>query len=119
MTTTTNELDHAALTRALELTLEGSDRGRAEQVRSMLADDGWHSAAEFCAYVRQCEHLQLAPWEEPPVHIPPDEIDAIIARGPNGNHQFGGAKLLKKLLAAGCSQFDPTPIDSITAAKRG
>jgi hypothetical protein len=116
--TTSNETDRAALARALDLTLTGGDQGRVQQVRRLLAEDGWHSAAEFCACVRQREHLQLAPWEEPPVHIPPDEIDAIIARGPLANNQFGGAKLLKKMLAHHVSIFDPTPIDTLAARAR-
>ena len=106
-------IDYAALERAMELTLDGKDRDRAEQVSRLLAQDGWRIAAEFCAYVRQREHLQLAPWEDPPSSIPPDEIDRIISRGPIDNHQFGGARLLKRMLANGVSAYDPCPIDSL------
>src|SRR3954454_2468322 len=110
---TISERDHEALERALQLTLFAKDRDRAEQVRDKLKTDGWLEAAEFCAYVRQCEHLSLSPWEDPPCFIDEDKIDAILERG------SGGARLLKKMLAAGLSQFDPTPIDSLAAAKQG
>lgn len=115
---TISERDHEALERALQLTLFGQDRVRAEQVRTKLKEEGWHEAAVFCSYVRQAEHLSLSPWEDPPVFIDEDKIDEIISRGANANTQFGGAKLLKKMLAAGISIYDPTPIDSLAAATR-
>jgi hypothetical protein len=113
-----DKVDLEALERALDLTLAEKDQGRVEQVRAMLAEDGWHEAATFATFHRQTEHLQLAPWEEAPCHIDPDHIDAIISRGPDNNNAFGAAKLLKRMLAHSISQYDPSPIDALAAAKR-
>src|SRR4051812_25463897 len=113
-----SELDRKALQRALDLTLAEKDQGRVEQIRSMLTDRSWQEVAEFCSYHRQGQHLSLQPWEDPPMCIDPDEIDAIIARGPNASNQYGGARLLKKMLAAGLSPFDPSPLNSLATKQR-
>ena len=52
------------------------------------------------------------------MEIDPDEIDNIIARGDQSDRLFGAAKLAKKMIAHGVSLYDPSPIDSIAAAKR-
>ncbi len=107
-----------ALDKAIELTMTADDDdGRAQQVRDIQLECGWWSAASFCAYVRQSEHLSLLPWEGAPCHIDPDEVDAIIAKGPLNNNAFGAAKLLKKMLKSGVSRWDPSPIDALAAAR--
>lgn len=114
-----DEIDRAALDKCLALTLADDDLDRAAQVRGMQIERGWWEAASFCAYHRQFEHLSLDPWESTPCWIDPDEIDAIIAKGPLNNHEFGAAKLLKKMLAHNVSRFDPSAIDAIAAASQG
>ena len=112
-----DDVDAAALDRALALTLVEPDPGRVEQVRWMHAERGWREAATFCSYHQQCAHLNLKPWEFPPCWIDPDQIETILAEGPSERKRFGGAKLLRRMLAAGVSQYDPTPLDSLAAAK--
>jgi len=114
-----DEVDREALNRALQMVLADPDRDRAAQVRSFLEDvdqdpdHGWWCAASFASYHRQFEHLQLDPWEAPPMEIDPDQIENIIARGDQSDRLFGAAKLAKKMIAHGVSLYDPTPIDSI------
>lgn len=96
-------VDREALNRALKLTLAQDEAGRREQVHSMLVDDGWWYAASFCVYHRQCEALNLKPWESPPCHVDEDDpYDHPKALG-----------LLKRMLSYGMSRYDPTPIDSL------
>jgi hypothetical protein len=39
-------------------------------------------AAMHAAHCRQFDHLQLSPWEAKSAQLDPDEIENIIARGP-------------------------------------
>jgi hypothetical protein len=110
-------LDRAALERAVALTLAEDDQGRVEQVKDMLATRCWLEVAEFCAYHQQGRNLNIKPWEYVPSWIEPDAIDAIIARGQDGQ-KYGAAKLLKRMLACGLSEFDPTPLESLAAVER-
>ena len=112
-----DELDIVAIDRAIEMTLADNDRTVRAQLRDELKSSWWE-AARFAAHHCQYHHLALRTWEEPPCDVDPDEIDRIIARGPASN-AFGGARLLKRMLAAGLSRFDPTPIESLEAVKRG
>jgi hypothetical protein len=112
------EVDRLALDRAIQLTLAEDDQGRVEQVQSMLKERSWGEVAEFCAYHQQSRSLNINPWESTPSSIDPNQIDEIIARGPEMNRKFGAARLLKKMLAAGVSSYDPTPLESIGRAKQ-
>jgi hypothetical protein len=89
-----NEVDRDALNRALQLTLAEEDQSRVEQFNAMLKERGWWSTASFCASHRQSIALGLFPWQSPPCDIDEDEI---------GIHDFGGAKLLKRMLSHGVS----------------
>jgi hypothetical protein len=110
-------LDRAALERAIQLTLAEDDQGRVEQVKDMLATRSWGEVAAFCAYHQQGRNLHIKPWEFVPCWIDQDEIDAIAARGQDGQ-KYGAARLLKRMLARGLSEFDPTPLESLAAVER-
>ena len=99
-------VDREALIRALQLTLSDDESGRAEQVCSMLTDDGWWYAASFCASHRQSAALNLKPWESPPCDADEDN--------PRGRDR-DAVRLLKRMLSHGVSRYDPTPVDSIEA----
>jgi len=107
--------DIAALELALAQTLAEPDR--VEQITSKLQDEDRMSVAEFCAYHRQCDTLNLDS-EVPPCWI--DDPDAAL-KGPNegswcwGAHQ--AARLVKQMTALGISKFDPDPVAAIEAAK--
>ena len=111
-----NTIDLAALDLAVDLTLGEADRDTVKTAREKLSED-WFEGALHCADHRQCEHLSLRPWETSPACLDPAELDSIIASGPQHN-SAGTARLLKKMLAAGISKYDPSPIDTLALIKR-
>lgn len=102
-------VDREALNRALQLTLAGDEPGRADQVRSMLTDNGWWYAASFCAYHQQCRMLNLAPWQSPPCHVDEDSPR---------DREHDAVRLLKRMLSHGVSRWDPDPIGAIATPSR-
>jgi hypothetical protein len=92
-------LDQDALQRAMTIA-RAMDRGRAEQLDAKLADEPWAEVAAFASHVCQIHALRLRPWERPPASIA-DNDD-----GPAGI-------LLRRLLAAGLSRFEPDPIAAL------
>jgi hypothetical protein len=99
--------DRDALERALKLTRQESE-GRAQQLLRMQLDDGWFYAARFASYSCQVDALHLKPWEHPPIWV--DDPDDYPDRE--------AARLLKRMLAAGVSRFDPDPMRALEAAER-
>jgi hypothetical protein len=101
-------VDRDALKRAMELTQ--TEPVRARQIADKLKTEGWRSVAEFAASC--CQHRALAtrPWELAPISV--DEDDPI----PDGDdHRRTGRaiKLLRRLLAAGLSRYEPDPIEAL------
>jgi hypothetical protein len=105
-----HKIDREALDRALEMTLAETDLGRPEQVRAMLAEDGWFYAASFCAYHRQCISLNLASYSTPPCHVDEDDI-----RPHRGDDK--ALTLLKQMLRHRVSLYEPEPLKAIEARK--
>ena len=102
----------------MRLAKDGNDKELAQQIRELETEQGWWEGAIQAVYSLQCDHLALDS-EEPPCCIRADEIDAIISRGPSAeNRSYDSARLLKKMLAAGVSKFDPQPIDSLAAVQQ-
>jgi len=103
-------VDREALERALDMARQESPAQR-DQIDRMLREDGWGRTAEFAAYCCQDHHLKLKPWEMPPCWVRGDP-DAILA-APAANHDYRGHRqatlLLKRLLAAGLSKYEPDP----------
>ena len=97
--------DKDALERAL--TMCRAEPDRAEQIASMLADRSWWDVATFAAYHCQNRALKLKPWEDPPCFVEPDDLEHPQA-----------VKLLKEMLAAGVSRWDPDPLAAIAQAKQ-
>ena len=113
LTTDLDDADRDALERAMEIARR--DPGRAEQLRAMLEDDEWVEVAEFFSYSLQIQSLSLKPWQSPPCHIDenadaPDDADCE----PN----TVGRKLLRQMLRAGISRFDPDPLAALRRVKR-
>jgi hypothetical protein len=90
-------IDEAALDLALETVLKGKDAERAEQVRQLRAADGWLPTARLCAALLQRQQLELKPWDKAPSDL--DRADDSI-----------GGRLLRRMLAAGLSRYDPNPL---------
>lgn len=97
-------VDHEALTRALALVRADADPLRREQIEGMLKGDkelglparSWFECAHFAAYHAQVNALGLKPWQSPP----------MFARDE-------GLVLLKRMLAAGLSKFEPDPVAAL------
>jgi hypothetical protein len=94
-------VDRDALERAVELMKADDDAQRRDQIAQKLHAEDWFTAAHFAAYYRQREVLDLKPWESPPCY-------GDSAPGHDGHAD--AAKLLKKLLDAGLSKYEPDPL---------
>jgi hypothetical protein len=102
-------VDRSALERAIEIA-KAESPGRARQIASKLKHESWRSVAEFAASCCQDRALQTRPWELAPISV--DEDDPI----PDGDdHRRTGRaiKLLRRLLAAGLSRYEPSPLTAL------
>ena len=93
-------VDRDALERALALARREAKGGASRSCA--WCEDGWFKAAHFAAYSRQIDALGLKPWQSPPVYgdIPGDTA---------------AAALLQRLLDAGLSRYEPSPIEALRA----
>ena len=91
--------DLDALSRALTLAKRESP-GRRAQIEQMQHEDGRHSAASFAAFHCQCKSLKLRPWQSPPMY---GHLDG----------DTGATILLKRLLNAGLSRWEPDPLGAL------
>jgi hypothetical protein len=112
-----SEVDIAALERAIELAQAESAATR-QQIDAMLRERAWEEVARFAAYCCQDRALALKPWQMPPcwVRCDPNEIlqkPYSDERGHDYRGEQQAARLLKKLLAAGLSKFEPDPIGGL------
>jgi hypothetical protein len=94
--------DREALDRAYDLARKYPVR--AEQLATMVRYDGLEYAKRFAAYDVQTTSLGLKPWESPPCHGDPDG---------NGTED----KLLRRMLAAGLSKWEPDPLGALTKVR--
>ena len=116
-------VDEEALERAIDICLKHKSPADQRQMEQKLADDqqDWWDIETFASYSCQMDALNLPPWQQPPCWINPNEIENILAVG--GKDDIGGtfaaATLLKRLLAAGLSQYEPEPLKALKAANGG
>ena len=102
-----NAVDRDALERAMQIAQR--DPVRAEQLQAKLEDEPWVEVAKFASYSCQYDALALKPWQEPP----------CVADEDNPDEQDKKAQhLLRKMLAAGVSRYDPDPLKALAGAKR-
>jgi hypothetical protein len=106
--TTSDRVDREALDRALKIAQR--DPGRAAQVQSMLKDRPRRAVQEFCAYSCQISALSLKPWQSPPCHI--DE-NADEPDNPSREPDTAARELLRQMLRAGVSRFEPDPLTAL------
>jgi hypothetical protein len=78
------------------------------------AKEPWEKIGRDAASVCQCHALKLAPWQTAPHQAGLNQIDAA---GFEHRATAVASALLSKLLAAGCSRFEPNPIAAIEAAE--
>jgi hypothetical protein len=115
-----SKADRGALERAIALTLAERDLMRVAQVREMLKTRPRDEVGHFCAYHRQCEVLRPKPWQPVPANsyvTVTDRDDEAL--GPVSG-RAAAAELLRRLLAARLSRFEPDPLNALArvAAER-
>jgi hypothetical protein len=105
-------VDRDALERAIEIA-KAESPGRARQIDDKLKTESWRAVAEFAASCCQDRALATKPWELAPVSV--DEDDAIPD---DDDHRRKGRAitLLRRLLAAGLSRYEPTPLAALEKA---
>jgi hypothetical protein len=102
-------VDREALTRAIELA-KGESAVRAAQINDKLKTESPLRVGEFAAYCCQHRALQTKPWELAPCSV--DEDDPIPV-GDDHRRKARAIKLLRRLLAAGLSRYEPQPLAAL------
>jgi hypothetical protein len=111
-----SRIDREALTRALELERARSPADR-QRVDDLLKERSWFSVADAAVYSFQRELIRPRLWQPIPAYIEPADVDAIIARGPDGlSGEYQAARLLRKMLKAGLSRYEPEPLKALAEA---
>jgi hypothetical protein len=110
-----NRIDRDAFKRAIESCRNRKDDpGRREQIDSKLAEEPWDEVGRFAAYSCQSRNLNLKPWQIPPCWI--RDVEAVLAAGDDDMHgRRAAAKLLKRMLDAGLSRYEPDPLAALDA----
>ena len=106
-----SDIDQAAL----ELCIEQCKRespNRKQQIEEMLVEREWSEVAEFCCYCAQSRSLRLKCYQSPPCRVDENGDDDADHYG---HGKPAARKLLRQMLLAGLSRFDPTPIESLRA----
>jgi len=98
--------DREALERAIEMACQES-RDRAAQIDAMLHQQmrPWLQVAKFAASCCQRRALRVKPWQMLP-------LDVIEIEGDDPP-----AVLLRRMLAAGLSKYEPDPLKALAEAK--
>ena len=107
-----SKTDCDALKRCIEMARTYPNR--SEQIDWKIEYDGWQATARCCAYLCQSRNLRLEIQEFPPCWL----LDADDVEGPAFKRKPQAAKLLRRLLAAGLSQYEPDPIRALAAAEK-
>ena len=102
-------IDRDALTRAIAAA-RAEDAGRRKQIDSMLASQPWERVAVFAARCVQHRSLRLQPWQSPPFRASLADLDQPLG-DPRGARE--SAELLKRLLDANLSPFEPDPLAAL------
>ena len=113
-------VDQEALERAIKLVRnrsEKEDPGRRAQVDHLMEEEGWFRTAEFCVHCCQMDLVRPRLWQPIPSDI--DDIEGTLAKGDDGlGGGYRAALLLKRMLAAGLSRYEPDPVRALAAKRR-
>jgi hypothetical protein len=88
---------------------------RSHQLDSMLRTRSWEGVAKFVAGCAQSRELNLKPWQGPPCNASLDDL-AKPAGDQRGEREI--AELLQRLLDAGLSRFEPSPLEALKQVGR-
>jgi hypothetical protein len=102
-----DQVDRDALERAMQIAQR--DPSRAQELQSKLKDEPWNEVAEFAAHVCQYRALHLKPWQSPPCIVDEDDPD---------EDDRDAQALLRQMLAAGVSRFEPDPLAALRCKGR-
>lgn len=116
-TDTLTDADIAAMTRAIA-TARRESPARSRQIDAKLRDEPWARVGKFCSFSCQMNSLRLDPFEWPPVWIRGD-IDAALHAPDDARHIRDAARLLKRMLAAGLSRYEPDPLGALARVEAG
>lgn len=109
-------IDRDAFERAIAM-MRANGGPDALQIENKLRNEPWEQVARFAAYSCQCDNLHLLPHQSPPCWI--DDMEATLAAGDDGIlGKYAAATLLKRMLDAGLSIYEPDPIDALERTKR-
>jgi hypothetical protein len=113
-------VDQEALERAIELVRnrsEKEDPGRRAQIDRMMEEDDWFRTVEFCVHCCQMDLVRPRLWQPIPADI--DDLEGTLAKGDDGlGGGYRAALLLKRMLAAGLSRYEPDPVRALEAKRR-
>jgi hypothetical protein len=115
-----SEVDCAALWRAMRMARR--DPMRRRQLDAMM-ETGRDKVevAKFASYVCQADRLNLKPWETAPCHISVAKTWVELdASGPDHRHRriIEAQQLVRRLLEAGLSKYEPDPVLALEKARR-
>ena len=108
-----DEIDGDALKRAL-VACRAESSARAKQLDSKLRDEPWEEVAQFASYCAQGRALDLMPWQSPPCRA---NLGALSEPFGDPRAARESAELLRRLLDAGLSRFEPDPLGAIEEAE--
>jgi hypothetical protein len=103
-----SDVDLRALQDAVAMS-RASGQVRSGQLNSLFGQREWFAVATLAVHDCQVRSLALRPWQTAPMHVAdPDNPKP-------GDEE--AAELLRRLLAAGLSRFEPSPIEALAAAE--
>jgi hypothetical protein len=82
-----------------------------------LDPERWYEAAKSAAYGLQCDALNPEPWQP----VPANEYVSVTDNDDDYGPLMGraaAAELLRRLLAAGLSRFEPDPLGALARVER-
>ena len=95
-------------------TVRQRDKASCDQVDAMRRSNSFEEVGQFAAYSCQTENLQLRPWQTAPLWVGNLDVALHLPFGdPRGDRE--AAELLKQMLDAGLSRFEPDPLDALDA----
>ena len=111
--------DKAALEHAIEQ-YRASGRWQRQTIDDLFArGDDWADVGRYAAFHCQCERLHLPPWLVAPCDV--NNIERDLVRTDDRAERTGlraAAQLLKRMLDAGLSRFEPDPLGALARVEQ-
>ena len=107
MTADLSQTDRDALERAIQILRREPER--AQQIDEMLKHQKWFEVATFAARHCQMASLRLPQWINPPCWVHEDDPE---------EDDKDEQELLRRMLAAGLSRYEPDPLAALKAKSK-